>query len=63
MRRVDATILFFYILGLVVFLIIRAYAVPPSFGEVGWYRADAVNEIANKSIKFSDSKMCFGCHY
>ncbi len=63
MRRVDAVILFFYILGLVLFIAIRTYAVPPSFGEIGWYRADAIEEIANQSIKFSDSKICFSCHY
>jgi len=63
MRRVDSTILFFYILGLVVFLVIRAYAVPPSFGDIGWFRADAIDEIANKSVKFSESSRCFSCHY
>ena len=63
MRRIDATILFFYVLGLVVFLAIRMYAIPPSFGELGWYRADAMDLIANRSIEFSESSMCFSCHY
>ncbi len=48
--------------GIVIFLIIRGFLVPRSFGEYGHYRADAITEIAGRSVKYAGHQACEDCH-
>lgn len=40
----------------------RHFLVPPSFGQYGWYRGDALKEIASRPISFAGKKSCLECH-
>jgi len=51
-----------FIAGLLIFLVIRGFLVPKSFGQFGHYRANAVTEIAARPIKFAGHESCEGCH-
>ncbi len=51
-----------FVLLFLLFLIIRAYVVPKSFGKYGHYRADAIAEIAAKPIHFAGHQTCETCH-
>jgi hypothetical protein len=51
-----------FIVGLLIFLVIRGFLVPKSFGQFGHYRADSVTEIAARPIKFAGHESCEGCH-
>ncbi len=44
------------------FIVVRGFFVPPSFGLYGHYRADAVDEIKVKEIKYAGSEVCADCH-
>lgn len=44
------------------YLIARAFLVPVSFGEYGWYRANALGEIASHSRVYAGKKACAECH-
>ena len=51
-----------FVAGLLIFLVIRGFLVPKSFGQFGHYRANAVTEIAARPIKFAGHESCEGCH-
>jgi len=51
-----------FVAGLLIFLVIRGFLVPKSFGQFGHYRANAVAEIAARPIKFAGHESCEGCH-
>src|SRR5262245_8204075 len=40
----------------------RAFLKPRSFGEYGWYRADALSEIASRTPKYAGRQACDECH-
>lgn len=44
------------------FMIGRSYLVPATFGELGHYRAAAVNEVASKNIRYAGREACALCH-
>jgi hypothetical protein len=44
------------------YLVARRFLTPKSFGEFGWYRADALAEIASRPISFAGKKACDECH-
>ena len=44
------------------YLVARSFLVPPSFGEYGWYRGDALNLIASRDPVFAGKKACDECH-
>jgi len=52
--------LFVIFIGL--FLVIRHFLIPDSFGQFGHYRADALEEIAGKEMVFADPEDCKACH-
>jgi len=62
MRKVSTRILTLYFAGVIIFFILRAIFVPPTFGEVGWYRAASVDEIAELETKIAEEFRCFNCH-
>jgi len=41
----------------------RHFLVPDTFGEIGHYRAAAVETIASQEINYAGSEACAGCHY
>jgi len=45
-----------------VFVIIRHFLVPDSFGELGHYRANSLIDNANKEMVFASKKICIECH-
>ena len=44
------------------YLVARSFLVPPTFGDYGWYRADALNLIASREPVFAGKKACDECH-
>jgi hypothetical protein len=44
------------------YLIARAMLTPPSFGEYGWYRGAALEEIASRTPVYAGKKACDECH-
>lgn len=51
-----------FLLAFIVFLGIRGYVVPKSFGQYGHYRANAINDIAASPIRFAGHEACETCH-
>jgi hypothetical protein len=51
-----------FVLAFLVFLVVRHYVVPKSFGEYGHYRGAAIGEIAKHPAKFAGHETCEGCH-
>ncbi len=46
----------------VLFLVVRHFVVPRSFGEYGHYRGAAIAEIAARPIHFAGQSACETCH-
>jgi hypothetical protein len=44
------------------YLVARAFLTPASFGEYGWYRGEALGELASRPITFAGKKACEECH-
>jgi hypothetical protein len=44
------------------FLILRHYLIPDTFGQYGFYRGAALNEISQSQLKFAGQKACLECH-
>jgi hypothetical protein len=44
------------------YLVARHFLTPPSFGQYGWYRADALGELASRATVFPGMKACDECH-
>ena len=51
-----------FVLAFLVFLVVRHYVVPKSFGQYGHYRGAAMGEIAAHPVKFVGHDTCEGCH-
>ncbi len=51
-----------FVLAFLVFLVVRHYVVPKSFGEYGHYRGAAIGEIAAHPAKFAGHETCETCH-
>jgi hypothetical protein len=51
-----------FVAGIVLFLIIRGFLVPKSFGEYGHYRGNAIAELAARPVKFAGHQTCETCH-
>lgn len=50
-------------LGIVgVYLTAKSILTPPSFGEYGWYRAQALEEVAARAPVYAGKKACDECH-
>jgi len=44
------------------YLVARAFLTPPSFGEYGWYRGAALEEIRARIPVYAGKKACDECH-
>ena len=51
-----------FLLGLVLFIILRAIFIPKGFGELGHYRVGALKDNSVKAITFAGKKACLECH-
>src|SRR5579871_4275972 len=51
-----------FLTGLVLFLCIRAWFVPKSFGQYGHYRANSMAEIAALPVVHAGHEACETCH-
>jgi hypothetical protein len=51
-----------FVVGILVFLGMRAFLVPKSFGQYGHYRGDAMAEIAARPVNFAGHQTCESCH-
>ena len=51
-----------FVLAFLVFLVVRHYIVPKSFGQYGHYRGASIGEIADRPVKFAGHETCEGCH-
>ncbi|WP_109484935.1 multiheme c-type cytochrome [Occallatibacter savannae] len=51
-----------FVLAFIVFLVVRGYVVPKSFGQYGHYRGDAMSDIAAHPVKFAGHQACETCH-
>jgi hypothetical protein len=44
------------------YLIARYFLTPPSFGQYGWYRGEALAELAERPRVYAGRKACDECH-
>ena len=51
-----------FVLAFLVFLVVRHFVVPRSFGQYGHYRGAAIGEIAAHPIKYAGHDTCETCH-
>ena len=51
-----------FVLAFLIFLVVRHYVVPKSFGQYGHYRGAAMGEIAAHPAKFAGHETCETCH-
>jgi hypothetical protein len=51
-----------FVLAFIIFLVVRSYVVPKSFGQYGHYRGAAISEIAARPVKFAGHEACETCH-
>ncbi len=51
-----------FVIGLVLFIVVRAQLVPKGFGQYGHYRSGAPSEIAATPIAYAGHQQCELCH-
>jgi len=51
-----------FVVGLVLFLVVRSALVPKSFGQYGHFRGNALNDIAARPVNFAGHQACESCH-
>ena len=51
-----------FVLAFIVFLLIRGFVVPKSFGQYGHYRGAAITEMAARPMHFAGHEACETCH-
>lgn len=51
-----------FVLLFLVFLVVRHFYVPKSFGEYGHYRGAAIAEVGSRPVKFAGHQTCENCH-
>ena len=44
------------------YLVARAFLTPPSFGDLGWYRAEALVELRARPPVYAGKQACDECH-
>jgi len=53
---------FLFVVAFAVFLVVRHFVVPKSFGEYGHYRGAAIGEIAARPLHYAGHNTCETCH-
>ena len=66
MRFKDANHLFrlaaVFAAGLLIFIALRSFLVPKSFGQYGHFRGDALSEIKTQPLHYAGHETCEACH-
>ncbi len=56
------TLLPLFAIFVVLFLVVRHFLIPESFGEIGHYRANAIEEIGAHPVHYAGKAVCADCH-
>ena len=48
--------------GILIFILLRSYLVPKSYGQYGHYRGDALAEIKAQPVIYAGHQACEACH-
>lgn len=51
-----------FVVAFLVFLVVRGFVVPKTFGQYGHYRASAMDDIAAHPVAFAGHQACEACH-
>ena len=51
-----------FLVGFLLFLLLRGFLVPRSFGQYGHFRGNAIAEIADHPVQFAGHQACETCH-
>lgn len=51
-----------FVAGMLLFVFVRGYLVPKSFGQYGHYRGDSIKENASLPIAYAGQAACADCH-
>jgi len=51
-----------FLAGLMLFLTLRGFLVPKSFGQYGHYRGNSLSEVAARTVNFAGHQSCEACH-
>jgi len=51
-----------FVLAFLLFLVLREFVVPKSFGQYGHYRGAAIGEIGSLAVRFAGHQACETCH-
>jgi len=51
-----------FLVGLLLFVVVRGFLVPKSFGQYGHYRADALGDLSARPVNFAGHQVCESCH-
>ena len=51
-----------FLLGTLLFLVVRGFLVPRSFGQYGHYRGDALSDLAARPVNYAGHQACETCH-
>jgi len=62
MQDIFSGFLGLFVIAFIIFLVVRHFVVPKSFGEYGHYRGAAVDEIGALPVKFAGHQTCEMCH-
>jgi hypothetical protein len=53
---------FLFVIAFVLFLVIRHFVVPKTFGQYGHYRGASIGEMAARPVHFAGHETCETCH-
>lgn len=51
-----------FVVGILLFLVLRAATMPPEFGKYGHYRPGALDDAASRPLHFAGKESCETCH-
>ena len=51
-----------FLIGLLVFLVVRSALVPKSFGQYGHFRGSTLTDLAARPVNFAGHQACESCH-
>src|SRR5262249_54454553 len=51
-----------FLIGIILFVVVRSFLVPRTFGQYGHFRGAAIQEIAAKPIVYAGHEACETCH-
>ncbi len=55
-------ILLLFIAFIGIFLLVRHFLIPETFGQYGHYRGESLIDVASREMTFADREDCYACH-